>query len=105
MAIVLYKKGNTHIIDGIKCDLKRVEPKYFTGKPDEGWFFSPREAYEEVKEAKEKPKAKTEAETSEKEVLDYDSMNNKEIREHAEKAGFDDWHTARIQPLKERLKA
>lgn len=43
MAIVLYKKGNSAVENGIKCDLIRVEPKALKNHLAIGWKLTPEE--------------------------------------------------------------
>jgi len=92
MSVVLYRQGNTHTVNGIDCELKLVRSRTFTGTPEEGWFLSPEEAYKESEEIKA-------------EVLNYDKMSNPKIREHAKIANISKWKDARIQTLKDELKA
>ena len=54
MRILLYKKGTTHKIDGVNCDIKRVEPEQFHGRPDEGWYLTPKDIPKEPKQKKKR---------------------------------------------------
>lgn len=108
MSVVLYKKGDTHIIRGLSCDIKLVRPDRFNG-PEDGWFMSPEKAYEkpiEEKPFEHDPKEEIiETIVDIKPVaLDYDKMSNPKIREHAKKAGIKNWKDARIKTLKDELK-
>lgn len=108
MGIVLYRKGNTHRVRDIDCELKVVKPEYFTGEPERGWFISPEEAYGEVENGVQEEIETEDTKETEEEVLtkpDYDKMSNKEIRSHAEKANIKNYKNARIQKLVEKLKA
>ena len=57
MSILLYKKGTTHNINGIDCDIKKVDPELFTGQPEPGWYLQPEEIAMGC--VKSKPKKKT----------------------------------------------
>lgn len=55
MAIVLYRKGNTHNIRGVLCERQTFSRLSYKAALDNGWSFSP----EEVKPlSRKKPNAK-----------------------------------------------
>ncbi|MCP4144700.1 MAG: hypothetical protein GY752_05385 [bacterium] len=104
MAVVLYRQGDTHTVNGIRCELIRVDHELFTGTPDPGWFFSPEEAYKEIdngvqKEESEEPKAE-----KVKKITAKKKTSNDKVRLAAKKAGIEDFDKARIGTLKEKLK-
>lgn len=115
MAVVIYRKGDTHTVNGIKCEAKRVSHKFFSGEPEPGWFFSPEEAYMEVvndvqeeEQAEEVEEIKEEIHVDEKEAekesMVIEGMDNDEIRLAAKNAGISTYNTSRIRTLKEKLK-
>ena len=84
MGITLYKPGNTHVIDGIKCTMETFNSELFNGLP-KGWFFSPHK----MTEAKN-PKKK--------------SLEEISIREQAKELGIQNWHTKKIDRLETEIK-
>ncbi len=96
MAVVVYRRGNTHTVNGIRCELKIINHELFNGEPDPGWFFSPEDAYKEIDNGLQKEE--NEAKEEEKE------MSNEEIRTAAKDAGIENFDKARIGTLKEKLK-
>lgn len=63
---------------------------------------------EEVKEDGLQEEIKTEEQAeakTEKKVLDFKKMSNQKIRDLAKKANIEDWEKARIQTLKDKLRA
>lgn len=89
MSVVLYRKGDERVVKGFPCDILLVEPESFNLESiPNGWFLTPEKAYEEVKQEETK-------------VL----KGNSKIRNDAKEAGIEDWETARIATLKDRLKA
>ena len=90
MSVVLYRQGEQRDIKGLMCDVMLVDPELFNvGAMPKGWFLSPVKAYEEIKEE------------SEPKVL----KGNAKIRNDAKESGIEEWETARIATLKDRLKA
>lgn len=124
MSVVFYRKGNTHTVRGIKCELTVIRPEYFNGKLPEGWFFAPEDIVkgEEAEENLEIHIAKAREKMAKKKDIDTDGMQegvkkeedteeveekvlkNPEIRQAAKDAGIENWKTARIETLKESLK-
>ncbi|MCP4090299.1 MAG: hypothetical protein GY746_10960 [Gammaproteobacteria bacterium] len=104
MSVVIYRQGDTHTVNGVRCELKIVNHEFFTGQPEPGWFFSPEEAYKEIdhgvqKEEIEEPKAE-----EVKKVTAKKKTSNDKVRLAAKKAGIEDFDKARIETLKEKLK-
>lgn len=50
--IVLYKKGDTHNIGGVKCEIGRFKNNEITFRLAEGWKVSPKDLVERKKESK-----------------------------------------------------
>ncbi|MAF43434.1 MAG: hypothetical protein CMI54_04595 [Parcubacteria group bacterium] len=44
--IALYKKGNTHIIDGVSCELGRFKNSELQSLLGQGWKISPKDLEE-----------------------------------------------------------
>lgn len=45
MGIKVYRQGDTHIENGIACEIKVVNHDLFNGEPEKGWYLRPEEAY------------------------------------------------------------
>ena len=107
MGVVLYRRGDTHTVRGVRCELKVVDSRHFSGTPDAGWFLNVRDI-----DKVEKPEVKevatdliVEEPTVPETVKTIDGMDNDEIRVAAKMAKMNDYDTARIRTLKHRLKA
>lgn len=68
MSVVLYKKGTTHNVRGVECEMQLFNIKSMSGALDSGWVTDPtklakkEEAPKEVKEeVKPKTKSKSKA--------------------------------------------
>lgn len=84
MAIKLFRKGGTHVVDGIECEIRLFDVKYghsFVGI--DGWCADINDLIEVEEER--------------------DEYSPSEIRELAKKAGIDGWENKRINTLKEVL--
>lgn len=116
MGVALYRKGNTHNINGIDCEIKVVSSGIFNGTPDKGWFLSVVDI--------NRPKMSKEAEANAdlhiklaREAISNRNVKviilkkakvlkgNAKIRNDAKEAGIKDFDTARIQTLKDKLRA
>ena len=40
MAVVIYRSGDSHHVNGVSCELKRVEASSLDGYLDDGWVMS-----------------------------------------------------------------
>lgn len=49
MACRLYQKGDTHTVRGVKCTMAKFEAEEVDVQLSNGWFTSPKAAYEDVK--------------------------------------------------------
>jgi len=59
--IELFRKGTSHIVNGITCEKQTVNEFGFEHYLKEGWFFTPEECYPEgPKPKEEKPEVKSE---------------------------------------------
>ena len=93
MAIKLFRKGNTHNINGIECEVRLFDVKYggsFVGV--DGWCSSPEDIDGKTKEVQEEPN-------------DWDDLSSSDIREIAKESGIEGWENKRINTLKEVLSA
>ena len=113
MAVVLYRKGSTHIVRGVKCESCKFEPFELESQLKNGWHLSPEELCDDVqddeeKESEVKEEVEAEEDKEDKEVLEkraktIEDMDNDEIRELARTANIEKWETARIATLKRKL--
>jgi hypothetical protein len=88
MGIKLYREGNSHIENGIECEIRlfsRGDPLSFVGT--DGWCKSPEDINKDNKTDDDKGSGYT----------------SDEIRELAKEAGIEGWDTKRIHTLKEVL--
>jgi len=79
MSVILYKAGNTHIIDGIECEMKVFDEFLFASNLDIGWCLTPAECY------KTKP------------------LNDSEIRASAKEKGIKNWYNKKIDRLRKEV--
>ena len=77
MSVILYKAGDTHEIDGVKCEMKVFDEYLFKTNLDLGWCFSPADCYKE---------------------------KDADIRAIAKKKGIRSWHNKKIARLKKEIK-
>ena len=128
MSVLVYRKGSTHTINGISCEMAKIEPKSLQPHIDAGWCLTVEDVYaepnySEPEEVIEAPEDEEQAEYREeveetieeleeapelptKKEIDTNGsgkLSNKEIRAAAQNMGIDDWDTARIATLKEKL--
>jgi len=96
MGVVLYRKGETHTVRGIKVEAQVFDAHLFEPNLNAGWCLSPEDVYKEVKEP-EQP------EFEEVDTNGSGKLSNKEIRSAAERMGIEDYDTARIATLKEAM--
>ena len=94
MAIQLYKKGNTHTVRGIECEIGTFDEYSYLHNLDNEWFYSPEECYSDVDAAL----AKKLAECC---VVLEDPKEN--IRLIAKKAGIRNWHNKKIENIEKEL--
>ena len=127
--IQLFKKGSTHTVKGIKCDMQTVNEYSYLHLLDDGWCYTPEETVEEVVEETTEEKvepAEKEIETltaeeiqrkinesfpedpiTELEIVpDEDDEKDKEdaIRQAAKAAGIKGWYNTKIEKLIEKMK-
>ena len=97
MTAALYRKGNTHIDQGIECEIVRVPNKFVEDYLNDGYVKTPQELLEPKEEIKVIP-TKEEADTN-----GTGKLSSEEVRAAAEKAGIKDYGTKRIATLKKEL--
>ena len=123
MGVVLYREGNTHTVRGLRVEARVFDDQLFEPNLGAGWFLSPEDVYAEPEEVIEAPEDEEQAEYKEeveetieepeeapelptKEKIDTNGsgkLSNKEIRAAAKSIGIDDYDSARIATLKEKL--
>ena len=124
MGVVLYKKGSSKNIRGFNVDSQVFDEYLFEPNLGAGWFLTPEEAYGEVEEVIEAPVDEEQAEYEKPEIVEEvieeveepeaptieeidtngsGKLSNKEIRAAAQNMGIEDYDTARIATLKERM--
>jgi hypothetical protein len=118
MSVVLYKKGGQVDMDGLKCATLIVAPELFdVNQMPEGWFLTPEDAH---RDTAEDPAEKEKLRLLDQQKTIVDSFKvvvptakepvkvlkgNAKTRNDAKEAGIEDWETARIATLKDKLKA
>lgn len=101
MSITVYRKGNTHTVRGVECELMLISPEYFTGEAPKGWFLTLDDLDVDKVEvvAVEEPVE----DTIQKEI-NIEKLTNKETRYYAELNDIENFDDARIKTLKGKLK-
>lgn len=106
MAIQLYRKGSSHTVRGIECEVCNFAPASLDGMLADGWVTSPEELSDDnaqIEESSGNDEESTE-EKSEDEKEDAEKALNP-IRIKAQLAGIDGWDTKRIKTLELLLEA
>jgi len=105
MAIILFKAGNSHKVNGIPCQIQVCNEFSYLHLLEQGWFYTPEECYaeEEEPELVEVPEIEEEAETTE-EPMEAGEEPIDEIRAAAREAGISHWHNKSIERLVSELK-
>jgi len=103
MGVVLYRAGESHTVNGIKVEAKIFDAYLFDSNLQAGWSLTPEEAYDIPEEVIEAPEDEEQPTYEEVDTNGSGKLSNKEIRTAAERMGFDDYDTARISTLKERM--
>lgn len=122
MSIKLYKKGNTHIENGLECEIVLINNRLFDPENlPKDHYLSPEESNGLQKEEKERTDEEREKEilrnlrTMEdkarsdimKEALygiDIEKLDNKELRSLSRKCNIENWNDARFKTLRMELK-
>jgi hypothetical protein len=89
MGVALYRKGGSHTVRGVKCEMKVFKVREMKNCIDTGWHTSPEDI--------ENPTFK-EADTN-----DTGKLSVEEIRAAAKTAGIRNWHNKKIETLKKEL--
>lgn len=87
MAVTLYKKGNTHIIRGVECEIQNFPVEELQFAIDSGYVTSPDQLFNPPVD----------------ECLSSGEMSNKDIRAAAKDAGIENYKTKMIATLKREL--
>lgn len=109
MGVILYKAGDSHVINGIKCHLEVFDEYSYLHNLENGWFYSPEECYAEENET-EKEKS-TEKEPDHKESPEKTGDESGErvltleetLRAKAKDAGIKSWWIKSIANLEKEL--
>lgn len=107
MAVILYRAGNAHTVNGIKCEVQICNEYSYLHYLDEGWFYTPEECYAEKEQDKDDQAVLEDAqeESSKTEEAEEESvLTDDEIRAMAKESGISHWHTKSIGRLVEELK-
>lgn len=92
MDIQLYRKGDTHTVDGIQCELCNFHIDEMASALDNGWYRTPGEW---SKAAKDEPKSES------KDIPKSDP--NHPVRQAAKEVDIDGWDSKRISTLEKEL--
>lgn len=98
MGLVLYRKGDTHTVKGVLCELKVVDSATFTGQVEKGWYIS-------VNDIDGIPEPKEPEVVKDLEPVNIDELPSEKIRELARINKIEKFSTARISTLKGKLTA
>ena len=93
MAVALYRKGNTHTIRGIECEMQRFDNQHFESYLQEGWVIDPKLLAEPANEPANDPVSQFEGGT----------ITPQQVRESAKQAGIEGWDIKRIKTLEAEL--
>ena len=101
MSIMLYRKGESHNVRGIKCEAKAFDEYSYLHELNNGWCYSP-------KKVNEKPDQTDKAEEYYLLYLDAGSKEERDrleikIRETAKAFGINNWHNSKITTLLTKL--
>jgi hypothetical protein len=101
MAIILYRRGNIHKVNGIPCEYQICNEYSYLHLLKQGWHYTPEECYAEEKQEIDDKAAPREApEKAESE----DDLKEEAIRKAAKDAGIDHWWNKSIERLAGELK-
>lgn len=118
MSAQLYKKGNTHTVRGIDCELKNFDLAEVDYQLKNGWFLSPEELAEGAEEvsAVESTDESTDEGNTDDGVLDEPEKTesfsaveigkndpNHPVRIAAKEAGIEGWDSKRLKTLEAAL--
>jgi hypothetical protein len=110
MAIILYRKGNIHKVNGIPCEYQICNEYSYLHLLKQGWHYTPEECYAEEKQeiddkatSGETPE-ETEPELVELPELSEDDLKEEAIRKAAKDAGIEHWWNKSIERLTSELK-
>lgn len=95
MSIVLFRKGDSHIANGVACEIGTFEPDEMEWLLDQGWHNSVEDINNDAQ--------KVEEESKQEEVQKNDEKAPDEVREQAKAAGIKGWENKRIKTLKAEM--
>lgn len=100
MAIILYRKGNIHKVNGIPCEYQICNEYSYLHLLERGWHYTPEECYAEEKQEIDDKAAPRE--TPEKEESE-DDLKEEAIRKAAKDAGIEHWWNKSVERLSSEL--
>jgi hypothetical protein len=100
MACLLYKKGDTHTVRGVKCIRQKFEAHEIPAQLQNGWVTTPQKT---LKTDDGQPLPEPEEVTPEPEIINVGELKNPEIRELAAELGIENAEIARIETLKKAI--
>ena len=113
--IVLYRKGSTHKIEGVTCEVGRFPVSQLHARLDDGWVNDPRnidveEKWEETSGPEVESEPETGATVAEEPVTSTgeapaptEEHSEEAIRQAAKAAGIKSWHNMGLDKLKAKL--
>lgn len=112
MGVVVYRKGGTHVVDGIKCEQTIIDPNSLPGHLAGEWVIDPKELYldyvaPDVTEGTDGEVAGTGEDTGDGDgdggEEDKPPTESELVRAAAKDAGIEGWDTKRIKTLRKAL--
>ena len=104
MAIILYKKGTMHKVNGIPCQFQICNEYSYLHLLEQGWKYTPEECYQEPEpDLVEVPEETEPIEPPEPE-LSEDELKEDAIRSAAKDAGISNWYNKKIDRLVDELR-
>lgn len=110
MAVKVYKKGNTHVVDGIRCEETIIDPMSLPGHLAGEWVLDPKEldhVEPDVTEETDGAASGTGEGTGDGAGGEEDNppTESEVVRQAAKEAGIEGWDTKRIKTLRKALEA
>lgn len=103
MAVYLYGEGDTAEVRGVKCELIRIDIADIDYYLERGYVKNPKDLYQAALDPDGNEPTGEIPTREEADLNNSGKLSNTEVREAAKKAGIDDWETARIKTLKDKL--
>jgi hypothetical protein len=58
MSVLLFKKGDSHIFEGVKCEMIEADPEHMSGMIQNGWLVDVNDLEKEKKKPEKKKKTR-----------------------------------------------